>query len=67
VAHEDLAANIARWNAHGLAGYVILGSNGEAAYLVGFHGGPCGSPLQDLNATDRESLRTVLVEGDIIK
>lgn len=33
VALEHLAANIARWNAHGLAGYVILGSNGEAAYL----------------------------------
>jgi 4-hydroxy-2-oxoglutarate aldolase len=28
-----LVANIERWNEHGLAGYLLLGSNGEAAYL----------------------------------
>jgi len=35
VAHDELATNIARWNDQALAGYVILGSNGEAAYLAG--------------------------------
>lgn len=34
VAHDRLAENIARWNAYALAGYVVLGSNGEAAYLT---------------------------------
>ena len=33
VAHADLMANIGQWNAYDLAGYVVLGSNGEAAYL----------------------------------
>ena len=28
-----LAANIRRWNATGLTGYVVAGSNGESAYL----------------------------------
>jgi len=33
VAYEALAENLARWNEHGLSGYVVLGSNGEAGYL----------------------------------
>ncbi len=33
VAHDKLAENIARWNRTGLAGYVVLGSNGENVYL----------------------------------
>ena len=33
VAHDRLAENIARWNQTGLAGYVVLGSNGENVYL----------------------------------
>jgi 4-hydroxy-2-oxoglutarate aldolase len=33
VAYGALASNIERWNAFGLAGYVVLGSNGEAVYL----------------------------------
>jgi len=33
VAYDALAANLARWNEFGLAGYVVLGSNGEAVYL----------------------------------
>jgi len=33
VALEALVANLERWNAYGLAGYVVLGSNGEAGYL----------------------------------
>ena len=33
VAHDKLAENIARWNQTGLAGYVVLGSNGENVYL----------------------------------
>ncbi|MBN1937170.1 MAG: dihydrodipicolinate synthase family protein [Anaerolineae bacterium] len=33
VDHGALAENLARWNAHALSGYAILGSNGEAAYL----------------------------------
>lgn len=33
VAHDQLAANIARWNRTALAGYVVLGSNGEYVYL----------------------------------
>jgi 4-hydroxy-2-oxoglutarate aldolase len=35
VAYDALAANLARWNAYDLAGYVVLGSNGEASYLTG--------------------------------
>ncbi len=30
---EALASNLARYEAHGAAGYLLLGSNGEAAYL----------------------------------
>jgi 4-hydroxy-2-oxoglutarate aldolase len=33
VAHDKLAENLARWNQTDLAGYVVLGSNGEAVYL----------------------------------
>jgi 4-hydroxy-2-oxoglutarate aldolase len=29
-----LSDNLERWNEHGLAGYVVLGSNGEAVYLT---------------------------------
>lgn len=29
-----LTENLARWNRHDLAGYVVLGSNGEAVYLT---------------------------------
>jgi 4-hydroxy-2-oxoglutarate aldolase len=29
-----LTANLERWNAYGLAGYVVVGSNGEAAFLI---------------------------------
>ena len=29
-----LTANLERWNAYGLAGYVVTGSNGEAAFLA---------------------------------
>lgn len=29
-----LTANLERWNAYGLAGYVVVGSNGEAAFLT---------------------------------
>jgi 4-hydroxy-2-oxoglutarate aldolase len=32
IEHQALTDNIARWNAYDLAGYVVLGSNGEAAY-----------------------------------
>ena len=34
VAHEALAENLRRWNEYDLAGYVVAGSNGEAAYLT---------------------------------
>ena len=34
VALDDLAGNLERWNETDLAGYVVLGSNGEAAYLT---------------------------------
>jgi 4-hydroxy-2-oxoglutarate aldolase len=34
VDHQALAANLERWNQFDLAGYVVLGSNGEAAYLT---------------------------------
>ena len=30
---DALQANLQRWNAHDLTGYVVLGSNGEAVYL----------------------------------
>jgi len=33
VAYDRLAANIAKWNTTGLAGYVAFGSNGEYVYL----------------------------------
>ena len=33
VAYGALRENLQRWNAYNLAGYVVLGSNGEAAYL----------------------------------
>ncbi|MBC7224891.1 MAG: dihydrodipicolinate synthase family protein [Anaerolineae bacterium] len=33
VAHGALRENLARWNQYHLAGYVVLGSNGEAVYL----------------------------------
>ena len=33
VALSALRENLERWNAYDLAGYVVLGSNGEAAYL----------------------------------
>ncbi len=33
VAYPQLAENLARWNDYDLAGYVVLGSNGEAVYL----------------------------------
>lgn len=33
VAYQRLAENIERWNEYDLAGYVVLGSNGEAVYL----------------------------------
>ena len=33
VHYAALSDNIARWNQHALAGYVVLGSNGEAPYL----------------------------------
>jgi 4-hydroxy-2-oxoglutarate aldolase len=35
VHYAALAGNLARWNEYGLAGYVVLGSNGEAVYLSG--------------------------------
>ena len=34
VALPALAENLERWNAYDLAGYVVLGSNGEAVYLT---------------------------------
>jgi 4-hydroxy-2-oxoglutarate aldolase len=33
VSYDALARNLGRWQGYDLAGYVILGSNGEAAYL----------------------------------
>ncbi|MGQ9599729.1 MAG: dihydrodipicolinate synthase family protein [Anaerolineae bacterium] len=33
VDEKALVANLHRWNEHGLAGYVVLGTNGEAVYL----------------------------------
>ena len=33
VAHDKLAANVAKWNLTGLKGFVVLGSNGEYVYL----------------------------------
>ena len=33
VALQALVENLERWNQHDLAGYVVLGSNGEAVYL----------------------------------
>jgi 4-hydroxy-2-oxoglutarate aldolase len=34
VEFQALAANLERWNQYDLAGYVVLGSNGEAVYLT---------------------------------
>jgi len=34
VAHQALRENLERWNQYDLAGYVVLGSNGEAVYLA---------------------------------
>ena len=34
VAHQALVENLQRWNEYDLAGYVVLGSNGEAGYLT---------------------------------
>jgi 4-hydroxy-2-oxoglutarate aldolase len=34
LALEKLAENISKWNKTGLAGYVVLGSNGESAFLT---------------------------------
>ena len=34
VAHDHLAANLAKWNRAGLAGYIVLGSNGENVHLT---------------------------------
>ena len=33
VAHDKMAANLAKWNQTGLRGYIVLGSNGEWVYL----------------------------------
>ncbi len=33
IAQQALISNLERWNQHDLAGYVVLGSNGEAPYL----------------------------------
>ena len=34
VAYDALVSNLERWNSYNLAGYVVLGSNGEAPYLT---------------------------------
>jgi 4-hydroxy-2-oxoglutarate aldolase len=34
VAHQALVENLEQWNQYDLAGYVVLGSNGEAAYVT---------------------------------
>ena len=34
IAQQALISNLERWNQHDLAGYVVLGSNGEAPYLT---------------------------------
>jgi len=34
VDHQALSENLERWNQYDLAGYVVLGSNGEAVYLT---------------------------------
>ncbi len=34
VAYDKLSENIKRWNKTGLSGYVVMGSNGESAYLT---------------------------------
>ncbi len=34
VAYDKLVQNIARWNKTGLSGYVVMGSNGESAFLM---------------------------------
>lgn len=34
VAYDALTANLERWNMYDLAGYVVLGTNGEAVYLT---------------------------------
>lgn len=35
VAYQALRENLARWNRYELAGYVVMGSNGEGVYLAG--------------------------------
>ncbi|MFC2015569.1 dihydrodipicolinate synthase family protein [Chloroflexota bacterium] len=34
IAYQALVENLERWNQYGLAGYVVLGSNGEGVYLA---------------------------------
>lgn len=34
VAHDHLVANLDKWNRSGLAGYIVLGSNGENVHLT---------------------------------
>ncbi len=34
IAHQALVENLQRWNHYDLAGYVVLGSNGEAVYMT---------------------------------
>jgi 4-hydroxy-2-oxoglutarate aldolase len=34
IAHRALVENLERWNPYDMAGYVVLGSNGEAVYLT---------------------------------
>lgn len=34
IAHDALVENLKRWNQYDLAGYVVLGSNGEGVYLT---------------------------------
>lgn len=34
VHHQAMVANLERWNQYDLAGYIVLGSNGEGAYLT---------------------------------
>ena len=37
---KALANNLAQWSTHPLAGYVVLGTNGEMSYLSEAGGGP---------------------------
>lgn len=58
VAYDRLAGNIERWNQTRLSGYVVLGSNGESAFLT------CNEKLEIIE-TVKENLATgkVLVAG----